>query len=156
MSFLGWTLRMDARPSRTMQQRQDHSHKADTSVDTDSPLKPPQTELIFAGLGNIFDCNRHSFWFVCGVFFFFLVCVVCFQLFWTPWSVTHQSPLSRGFPRQEYWNGLVLFIHSFIYLGCAGFPLVAGSGGYSPVEHTGLLRRLLLMQSMSSRSRRLQ
>ena len=24
----------------------------------------------------------------------------------TPWSVTHQAPLSRGFPRQEYWSGL--------------------------------------------------
>ena len=24
----------------------------------------------------------------------------------TPWSVTHQAPLSRGFPRQEYLNGL--------------------------------------------------
>ena len=24
----------------------------------------------------------------------------------TPWTVTHQAPLSMGFPRQEYWNGL--------------------------------------------------
>ena len=24
----------------------------------------------------------------------------------TPWSVAHQAPLSRGFPRQEYWSGL--------------------------------------------------
>ena len=23
-----------------------------------------------------------------------------------PWSVTHQAPLSLGFPRQEYWSGL--------------------------------------------------
>ena len=23
-----------------------------------------------------------------------------------PWSVTHQAPLSRGFPRQEHWSGL--------------------------------------------------
>ena len=28
------------------------------------------------------------------------------QLFVTPWTVTHQAPLSMGFPRQEYWNGL--------------------------------------------------
>ena len=27
----------------------------------------------------------------------------------TPWAVAHQAPLSRGFPRQEYWSGL-LFI----------------------------------------------
>ena len=23
-----------------------------------------------------------------------------------PWTVAHQAPLSVGFPRQEYWNGL--------------------------------------------------
>ena len=23
-----------------------------------------------------------------------------------PWTVTHQAPLSTGFPRQEYWSGL--------------------------------------------------
>ena len=27
-------------------------------------------------------------------------------LFATPWTVAHQSPLSVGFPRQEYWSGL--------------------------------------------------
>ena len=31
----------------------------------------------------------------------------CVQLFATPWTVTCQSPLSIGFPRQEYWNGLL-------------------------------------------------
>ena len=24
----------------------------------------------------------------------------------TPWTVAHQAPLSLGFPKQEYWNGL--------------------------------------------------
>ena len=28
------------------------------------------------------------------------------QLFATPQTVTHQAPLSMGFPRQEYWSGL--------------------------------------------------
>ena len=28
------------------------------------------------------------------------------QLFATPRTVAHQAPLSMGFPRQEYWNGL--------------------------------------------------
>ena len=28
------------------------------------------------------------------------------QLFVTPWTVASQAPLSMGFPRQEYWNGL--------------------------------------------------
>ena len=30
----------------------------------------------------------------------------CVQLFANPWTVTHQAPLSMGFSRQEYWNGL--------------------------------------------------
>ena len=28
------------------------------------------------------------------------------QLFVTPWTIARQAPLSVGFPRQEYWNGL--------------------------------------------------
>ena len=24
----------------------------------------------------------------------------------TPWTVSHQAPLTMGFPRQEYWSGL--------------------------------------------------
>ena len=28
------------------------------------------------------------------------------QLFVTPWTVAHQTPLSMGFPRQEHWCGL--------------------------------------------------
>ena len=30
----------------------------------------------------------------------------CVQLFATRWTVAHAAPLSMGFPRQEYWNGL--------------------------------------------------
>ena len=26
--------------------------------------------------------------------------------FVTPWTAAHQAPLSMGFPRQKYWNGL--------------------------------------------------
>ena len=32
----------------------------------------------------------------------------CAQLFVPPWTVTHQTSLSKGFPRQEYWSGLPL------------------------------------------------
>ena len=32
--------------------------------------------------------------------------LICVQLFATPWTVVHQAPLSMGFSRQEYWNGL--------------------------------------------------
>ena len=28
------------------------------------------------------------------------------RLFAIPWTVAHQAPLSVGFSRQEYWNGL--------------------------------------------------
>ena len=27
-------------------------------------------------------------------------------VFSTPWTIAHQAPLSMGFYRQEYWNGL--------------------------------------------------
>ena len=30
----------------------------------------------------------------------------CVQLFATPWTIPHQTPLSMGFPSQEYWSGL--------------------------------------------------
>ena len=30
----------------------------------------------------------------------------CVRLFWDPQTVTHQSPLSMEFSRQEYWHGL--------------------------------------------------
>jgi len=36
----------------------------------------------------------------------FAVCVWLFQLFVTPWTVDSQTPLSTGFSRQEYSNGL--------------------------------------------------
>ena len=33
-----------------------------------------------------------------------LVAKLCLNV--TPWTVAHQSPLSMGFSRQEYWSGL--------------------------------------------------
>ena len=35
-----------------------------------------------------------------------LSCFNCDQLFATLWTVAHQTPLSMGFSRQEYWNRL--------------------------------------------------
>ena len=32
--------------------------------------------------------------------------LICVQLFVTPWTIAYQVPLSMGFSRQEYWNGL--------------------------------------------------
>ena len=31
----------------------------------------------------------------------------CVWLFMTPWTVSHQAPLSMGFSRQEYWSRLL-------------------------------------------------
>ena len=36
-----------------------------------------------------------------------LVAKLCPTVFATPWTVVLQIPLSMGFPRQEYWNGLL-------------------------------------------------
>ena len=33
-------------------------------------------------------------------------CSVTSHSFETPWTVARQAPLSKGFPRQEYWSGL--------------------------------------------------
>ena len=41
--------------------------------------------------------SLHLFWLLSHV-----------QLFVTPWTVAHQAPLSKGFPRQECWSGLPL------------------------------------------------
>ena len=35
-----------------------------------------------------------------------LSCFSHVQLFATLWTVAHQTPLSTGFSKQEYWNGL--------------------------------------------------
>ena len=42
---------------------------------------------------------------VCGGSGGGLVAKLCLTLA-SPWTVAHQAPLSKGFPRQEYWNQL--------------------------------------------------
>ena len=54
----------------------------------------------------------------------------------TPWTVARQVPLSMGFPRQEYWNGLPFpfpadLLHPRIKPGC---PALAG--GFFTTEPT--------------------
>ena len=35
------------------------------------------------------------------------MCILsCVRLFVTPWTVARQAPLSKAFPKQEYWSGL--------------------------------------------------
>ena len=38
----------------------------------------------------------------------------CVWLFATPWTIAHQAPLSRGFPRQEYWSGLLFLSPGYL------------------------------------------
>ena len=41
--------------------------------------------------------------------YFTIVCaqlLSCILLSAIPWTRAHQAPLSKGFPRQEYWSGL--------------------------------------------------
>ena len=39
-----------------------------------------------------------------------LVTKLCLDSFVTPWTAAHQTPLSTGFSRQEYWSGLPLLL----------------------------------------------
>ena len=43
---------------------------------------------------------------VCTIFGVHACMLSHVQLFATPWTVAHQTPLSMGFYRQEYWSGL--------------------------------------------------
>ena len=47
--------------------------------------------------------SQVRWWFSCSVI------LTLFQphgLLWSPWTLTHQTPLSMGFPRHKYWSGL--------------------------------------------------
>ena len=53
---------------------------------------------------ELYSQNRH---FIQSLGSYVCVCMLSHvQLFVTPWTVAHQSFLSMGFPRQEYWSGL--------------------------------------------------
>ena len=45
-----------------------------------------------------------------SIHYTFTICVLSHfsrvRLCATPWTLAHQAPLSMGFPKQEYWNGL--------------------------------------------------
>ena len=57
-------------------------------VDT-KPLLVYHTQIWFMTMGQFLECVLSHVW-----------------LFTTLWTITHQAPLSVGFPRQEYWSGL--------------------------------------------------
>ena len=67
----------------------------------------------------------------CGVLLLFSRYVISDSL-GTPWTVPHQAPLSLGFSRQEYWNGL-----SFSSPGdlpCPGIKSPTLTGGFFTTE----------------------
>ena len=59
-------------------------------VDT-KPLLVYHTQIWFITMGQFLECVLSHVW-----------------LFTTLWTISHQAPLSVGFPRQEYWSGFLL------------------------------------------------
>ena len=50
----------------------------------------------------------------CMILFVVVQLLSCVRLFASPRAVAHQAPLSMGFSRQEYWNGLLFsFLDTF-------------------------------------------
>ena len=67
----------------------------------------------------------------------------CVQLFATSWTVTHQAPLSVGFPRQEYWSGLPFPLAGDLPNPGIELTSPALAGGFftsePPGKHTGFV-----------------
>ena len=57
--------------------------------------------LFFFSLSGVGFQAMANIWYCCCACMF-----SCVQLFATPWTVAHQAPLSVGFSKQIYWNGL--------------------------------------------------
>ena len=69
-------------------------------------------QLVFSFLKNIFHTSKYNLILferhLQGIPFivYMLSCFSHIRFFVTPWTVAHQAPLSMGFSRQDYWNGL--------------------------------------------------
>ena len=51
------------------------------------------------GISSIFPRSKDSLLFSC---------LIMSSAFVTPWTVVQKAPLSKGFPRKEYWTGFLL------------------------------------------------
>ena len=89
------------------------------------------------------------------LFFFFVSPPVMSGLFATPWIIACQAPLSMGFSRQEYWNGLPFpspgaLSNPAIQLASAVFPTLIDrfliTAKHSGVNSHPLLQGLFLTQ----------
>ena len=77
---------------------------------------PPPTSSHSSRLSQTLDlnslnhtANSHGLsYFTYGNVYVLMNCYLLsrLQLFATPWTITHQNPLSMEFSRQEYWSGL--------------------------------------------------
>ena len=77
-------------------------------------------------------------------------------LLWSPWTVAYQAPLSMGFPRPEYWNGLPFpppgdLPDPEMELTSPVTPALAG--GFFTTEPTGKPYCVLVSQWVQSLSR---
>ena len=53
------------------------------------------------------------------------------------WSIAHQAPLSRGFPRQEYWSGLPFPSSGDLLTQGSNFGLLNGRQILDCLSHQG-------------------
>ena len=66
-------------------------------------------------------------------------CSVMSSFFATPWTLTHQAPLSIGVPRQEYWNGLPFPLQEIFPIQGSNPSLLHWHMGSFPLSHLGSL-----------------
>ena len=65
---------------------------------------PQITQLISIGTGIGRDLGDSSTWVLSQLLF---SCQAVSDSFAIPWTLAHQISLSMGFPKQEYWSGLL-------------------------------------------------
>ena len=80
--------------------------------------------------GDVF--NRNYLTALLWGLFFCVVCETCPTLFSTPWTTACQAPLSVGFPRQEYLEGL-----PFPFPGDLPDPEIKPASSALPLSHRG-------------------
>ena len=82
---------------------------------------------------TIFSLSVHLLTCVLVVYAHVLSHFCCIQLLSTLWATAHQSPLSMGFSKQEYWSGLL----------CTP-PGDLPDPGIEPTSHISCIRRQVL------------
>ena len=66
----------------------------------------------------------------------------------TPWTVARQAPLSLGFPRQEYWNGLPFPLPGIFPIQGLNSHLLHLQADSLPLSHLGNPNQAMLMARM--------